>query len=336
MFVVRYSVLLPLGQAGWKVARNASDLEEYAGKLFDPARLQSKLQAFQHVALASLAGQKSPSDATLSLLVLTSDAMPCAHLRQLEEALAGFGNASGISWEIALIRSPLGAGPEDRLTFGGIGAAFRSFVFDPKRQVEDEDLVASVRLDDDDALARDYSSVLADLMTPALAGCAVSFPCGFEAWFDKDTRRFSGLRSRYFPKIALGLAFMDRASDGFVRSVMALGDHTTVDERVPLIMDARRPMYVRGRSEFNDTGLPEFLSRLPRPSSISMVKESFPFLEIADEGEYPDTQEFSWVKAAYASDASYRLRHEVSLRDSRIKELEKELARKVRGQGDKY
>lgn len=324
IFVVRYSVLLPLEQAGWRVARNASDLEEYANKLFDPARLQSKLQAFQHIPLASLASQES-SDATLRLLVLASDAMPDAYLRQLEEALEKFGSAGGMDWEIALIRSPLGEAPADRLTFGGIGAAFRNFVFKPKRKVGEGDLVASVRLDDDDALATDYSSSLAELMTPTLAGCAASFPCGFEAWFDKESHRFSDFRSRYFPKIALGLAFIDLVSEGAVRSVMALGDHITVDERVPLVMDARRPMYVRGRSEFNDTGLPEFLKRLPRPSSISKIKDSFPFLKIADEAEYPNTPEFSWVKTASASEALFRLKEEISLRDRKIRELEAQL-----------
>lgn len=282
VFLVRYSVLLPQLHAGWRKAREAPNLETYARTLFSESRLASKLTTLKEVVLASLSGQKAHTDCELSLLLFISEALPLSERGYVYEAVEQFEGAAGVYARVSAIESPILTPAVIKPVYRNFSHAFTSFLRASSDRIDEGDLVATVRLDDDDALGRSFSSSLASHMAACTVGYAISFPSGYEARFDEQRMGFCDVRERYSPKIALGLSYVSRLESGTAKNVMSLGNHTTIDERVPLILDARRPMWVRGRNAVNDTGDPDYLRKLPSPSSLAVIKREFPRLAFWD------------------------------------------------------
>jgi hypothetical protein len=111
---------------------------------------------------------------------------------------------------------------------------------------------------------------------PEFAGFAVSFGGGFDLVFDSDARQFIGIFHRYSPKIALGLAqigLYDRRdpSRSVVGDVFAAGSHTSIDTRIPIIVDSRNPSFLRTSYPEQDTGAVRMKSfgQTARPEEVA-------------------------------------------------------------------
>lgn len=330
VFMVRYSVLVSAANAPWRIARESESLQEYADRLFEPGRLAMKLSSLEKVTLASLGSQSEVPGTKVWLLMLTSDALPADHFQKLESVISDFERSTSIGVMVTPIRSALELPDIQRSPYGGITQAFRGFMREEAKNFGEGELVCTVRLDDDDALCADFVKLASGLMTPNVAGFALSFPCGYEALFEHESGKFSNIRARYYPKIALGLSYVDKVGNGITNHVMTLGNHTSVDERVPVILDSRRPVYIRCRSGANDTGTPDFLNGLPLAPSLELLRGDFPFIRIQDESEYPvdtDADSFSWPREANLNESAFRLRGNLKRSAAKVAELERKLAR---------
>lgn len=127
--VCRFSVLT-IG--GFKTGPQS--LEERAAFLFDEARLASRMAWFQHVVLPSIRAQ---GDRDFIFVVQASSLLPQIWRDRLSQAVEGIA-------EIQL--EFLEPGPHFQLANGGFH----------RRIAPDAEVVAQFRLDDDDAIARDY------------------------------------------------------------------------------------------------------------------------------------------------------------------------------------
>lgn len=230
--IVRYSLLRTRLHRFAREA-GARDQEAYRSLLFDPARLERRLNLFRSITLPSLIGlgrrAREIEDVELHVPLLISPELPEAHRRQVE-ALAE---------------------PHD---FLHVVEAVRSIdtASDFIRARCRSGMMASVRLDDDDALLPDYIDRLAPYVDPRFDGYGISFPTGYIGFVDEagTFTSFSSIRS---PNIALGLAYVCDAARSEVVNIYDFGPHTVLDETIPVILDSRARLYLRTAHLDSDT-----------------------------------------------------------------------------------
>jgi hypothetical protein len=213
--VIRYSVLVAT-PGHWRIAQRGS-FADYRAALFADDRLDNRLALFRRFALPSLAAQTLPMQRGLrGLVILTSTELPERHLDALRRAIASHDWA-----EIVAVPPDAGDWPEP----------------------QPAPVFASVRLDDDDAVSRDYLARLSAYVRRDCVGKAVTFPHGFYVRSDGDTDRLL-FRREWKPKLAVGLAYIVGPDSPF-RSVYGLGRHRKVDRVAPVIIDPYGPAYLK-------------------------------------------------------------------------------------------
>lgn len=244
------------GQSGWK-STAAGD----PALLFDPARLDERLRYFEAITLPSLMDQ---TDGDFTHLVLSSTLMPQAYQTRLRE----------------LVKDTLGD-KRARIMFrpeGSAGKYLRAAV----RQGFGERIVAQVVLDDDDALARDFT---AELRRHAPIGLDasnterqdehmfLSFPHGFTLGVEGGEPTW--LERRYVPYTNLGLTLVAPAT---TRRNPFMTSHLKIGLRHPSLMVTRnRPYYLRSVHDHNDSRANRQAFGL-KPGDIEVAREYFPFL----------------------------------------------------------
>lgn len=282
-FMVRFSILMPT-KSGVLLARNSEDMESYRSKLFAPDRLEERFELFNKITLESLKNQ-APCDAKLHLLVLTAESLPAPAKEELDRLLA---EIEGYNIDANILKIPCADYPEnnDVHPFEKINEISAEFLRNFFSAQNAQSLFATVRLDDDDGLAAQYSRKLSALMDRGINGMAVSFPYGYEGFYERSSEQYSDLRHWYHPKIALGLAFINKHEPeaGFYDErvqVYGLGRHTRIDENEPVLLDATFPAYFRTLCSHNDSGINHAHKGLDSVSQGEFDPVEFPFIERA-------------------------------------------------------
>lgn len=243
--IIRYSVLLEKSNV-WELGRSSEDFEAYKRELFDLSRLESRYQLFSRITVPALINQDAvPSDVNYRILVVTSEELPDQSMQKLRALAAKY----------------------DQLSIVPVSPSFGNFkdvildqiAVDYGADCEGPVNVATVRVDDDDAVCRDYVKRLAPYIAKQYSGFAVSFGDGYAAVYSEDTGRFESVRHYYYPKLAIGLAHINQVypkTKSFLHKpnhVYALGKHSNCDKRCPVILDSSRKSYVRLIHSTSDT-----------------------------------------------------------------------------------
>lgn len=252
VFQTRFSFF---GQSGWR-----SEASRDPGQLFDPARLERRLDLFRRITLPGLAAQ---TDDDFHHIILTSDQLPEDWLGRLTEAVTEVLGARG-----EVIARP----------FGSAGHAFRNRVIE---RFGKEANLAQVVLDDDDAVSCDFVAVLryhglCVLNDPFRRdpGTLLSFPRGLSLGLEGGRMRW--LERRNVPFTNLGLTAVGPAR---FRKNPYLTSHKRIGERLPhQVIGADRPFYLRAVHDHNDSRAFAGDAHLP-PDEIRETFAWFPFLE---------------------------------------------------------
>lgn len=266
MIFVRYSILALNHSIGWKIA--ATSPERYRRKLFDAKRLAFHEYCFEHIVLASLAAQNRRLDPSwFTLCVLTSTELPepsMQFLKRLQETRP---------W-LRVLALP----PEAPELAGVVRSQIAEHVKTP--------LYCTIRLDDDDALANNYFARLSRFLDPALDGSVISFANGYMGLCG-GLSGFKSFRDLKQPKIALGLASVHSMASfktGKMKraSIFETGRHTTIDERLPVVVDSRSRAFIRTVHPFSDN-YRKVRRRWFFKTGIDAekVKRHFPWIELA-------------------------------------------------------
>lgn len=265
--VTRYSVLNKALHT-WQLARDAADMQRYEQQLFEPARLAERLALYKGITLPSLLGQtlvrdaasgrESASNVELVVGLLVADRLPASHRHELEAALAESVGAAGVRFEILTVAPEREAAAGDpnqpaRIVHAGMGVAIDDLI---RRHMQGDTVFASVRLDDDDALAPDFLERVAGYLKPDLAGMHLSFSDGLQAFVDPVSLTATDVRVVSKPKNAQGLTFINSFIAGEFASealhVHRFLGHREVDSLTPVIVDARALAYFRTMSPSSD------------------------------------------------------------------------------------
>lgn len=244
------------GKSGWK-SPAATD----PALLFDPARLDERLAMFEAITLPSLAAQ---TDGDFTQLILSSNLMPAPYQARLRD----------------LAKDTLGDA-RVRVMFRPEGHA-AGYLRGAVQKHWGEGLAAQVVLDDDDALANDFTAELrrhAPLALGSSAGDAqeahvfLSFPRGFT--LGVESGRPAWLERRFVPYTNLGLTLI--APVRSKRNPFSIS-HRKVGERHPSLMVTHlRPYYLRAVHGHNDSKAMRQKHGL-EPGDIDAARAYFPFL----------------------------------------------------------
>ena len=203
-----------------------NDAEGAALKLFDPMRLELRCKIFFDYSLPLIHdAYRAGFDILHS--VLYSTRLPQWVLDKIEEAKVKY------AWF-----RPVGVGWDDKLDYYG---PIRAVVIDHvvKNSIVEDLVVSGTRLDDDDLLSIGFFTKLSSYLEEPFAGFGVSFPRGFVGrWGRNGFNLFSNI---YEVKICVGISQINlfRVNDlkFDLPYLLVPGAHTTVDERVPMILD---------------------------------------------------------------------------------------------------
>lgn len=277
--IVRFSVIQP-GSGAWN--SSSSDLQEMAGKIFDYERLAFRFNTFEKFCMQSLMDQKIANEDNIdfTFLILVSDALPEIFKNRLAILKDSFNkNTIHGAMETLAIKSTL-IDPSDD-SFKNMNEAIKHTIINyaNKHCSSSQCSFATVRLDDDDALSDNFITETGKYLSPQMKGMCISFAYGFEGYVDPATLAVNDIRHCYSPKAAQGLAYINLIQNGDVVDkktfhVLNTNNHTKVDERYPVILDSRMPMYFRALSFTNDSnGSPHhnFLPKVMGKPTLNMV-----------------------------------------------------------------
>lgn len=290
----------------------APSLAEYKRALFSEERLASRLTLFRALTAESLACQ-APCDADLYFVVLTAETLPTRSRASLDDIVRGLDDRSDFTCTVLDV-------PED------IEHSSRTDAFlDAHFASQPDQRFATVRLDDDDALAATFCRRLSLHLTQGVCGYPISFAYGYDGVSDADGA-VTDLRHWNRPKSSAGLAFANAwsSSHGYAdprRQVYNLGRHTKVDVADALVVDTRAPAYLKTVNVHMDSSARKFRTDLPAVAEHEFAMEEFPFL-VADQLDLAASSGAPPGRFDPALATSARARH---LRTER--ELNKELRR---------
>ncbi|UYV18036.1 putative rhamnosyl transferase [Halomonas qaidamensis] len=230
--LVRYSVLTH-HRGAWVIGRD-NDFDEYKKKLFEDERLKLHTKLFKTVTLPSLLKMEKKNT---TVLLFTSSEMPAKYLNEIKEIELKFENFKVIEVDVSQSLTKV---MQDKL-LGELG------------KLGEEVCYASVRLDDDDALADEFYVSLFKYVDPSFVGHSISFSKGYAGLYENGS--YKGFYVQNYPKLALGLSHIHHYRKGEekeVSSIYSLGGHTRIDEKAPIIIDSRKSMYIRTIHEASD------------------------------------------------------------------------------------
>lgn len=255
---IRYSVLSEDKAKAWVLGRG--DFDEYRRKLFDSERLKSRHELFKKITLPSLVNQTvRPSKDWLTVFLLVSEEMPHEHLRNLENLVRNY------DW-ISIVSLPISS------------TKLNSPVLRHLKRTHAAVTYATVRLDDDDALAENYCERLLTYVEEHFSGFCISFGKGVAALIGED--QTVNFKAYYAPKLAAGLAFIQHKPEGIAprgKTVYELGNHTKVDLNIPTILDSRSVAFLRTVHLHADTASDNNLLKYTKLPTLlaSDVEKSF-------------------------------------------------------------
>ncbi|QPG06020.1 hypothetical protein IT774_01830 [Salinimonas marina] len=224
---IRYSVVLKSRKNNWIVGRE-DDFEGYKKSVFKPERLRARRKLFETVTLSSLDRQQSMNNVTV--VIMTSDELP----EEEKRALDSFCDSRPWVKVVEL--------NEDEKNY-------EKCIRREVKALNDDVLYASVRLDDDDALASDFFIRLSGYLEKENIDRIISLGLGYAGIYSDSEKRFSEFKRYYYPKIAIGLAkisYYDKRNKAFSSgSIYADGRHTIVDQKSVTLLDSRSPSFIR-------------------------------------------------------------------------------------------
>ncbi|MGO2383123.1 MAG: glycosyltransferase [Halomonas sp.] len=263
--MIRYSVLTK-SKSAWIIGKD-QEFEEYRQTLFSSSRLKLHEELFEKVTFPSLCQM---SEASTTVLVFTSDELPDENRNKLERLVGNKQNVKilTVSRDEAVIHK------------------MNSELIKVLKGFDGDVCYATVRLDDDDALADTFEDELLRYVAPEFDQHAVSFPVGFNAYYEEG--KYVAFKSIKYPMIALGLSYINvfyqLGKEPFKVSAYSLGNHRTIDERFPVIMKSHVPMFVRTIHEESDMYQKEGQkkNKLANEENLEAIKDRFHFFRQND------------------------------------------------------
>lgn len=242
----------------WKMSRRSS-LHQYKKDLFNSDRLLLRQSMFADVTIPSIdaAIKGGPQDIKTEVHVMTSEELPKKNKNFLESLAAKYTFIK-IFYE-----------DSSNINFSKHEERYAD-------KLDKNDKVASIRIDDDDAISLDFLNRLSYWMDLEISNFVLSMCFGYGVEFDNNLNitKIGEYRSRL---IAAALAYIYTVKDKKYSSVYALGTHVELDQKLPTILDQSSPAFIRSFHKYNDSEntFDKYIPLENRTTSLEDAKKHF-------------------------------------------------------------
>lgn len=295
--IVRFSVLLENSKS-WNISK--SDLKEYKDNLFNEERLRKHFELFKNITFPSILSQNINSDNyEFKLIIITSQELPKWNKELLEDLTSSY------KWvEIHYLPTR--------------GVGLTQPIYKDLNKYDEKVLFATIRLDDDDAIAVDFLENFERFFIEANSGYAVSFGLGLCGFYDFNRHQYSKLVEYYYPKFSAGLCYINIYNGGQfeseVKTIFQAGSHSKVDNRVPTIIYSKNIMFIRTMYEFSDSHNVSREKKLLKMSAVTPETiESRFAIEYFDRDFYLESNIYDLVSAEEVDRTKYNKRFDLHI-----------------------
>lgn len=223
--ITRFSLFTP-SSTGWHLSKNAKDLEsiqEYRNKLFDPMRLDERIDIFFNISLPSLKVMKKNYQYIHVLQI--SDQLPAIYKEKIYH----------LSHEYAFLKI------QEIDVEGNSNISLFNLIKSNISLNAVKKIIGVFNLDDDDLLAVDFFDKSIKYLNKKFQNHYLSFGYGITALMQgSDVIEF---RESYKPKINIGLMKIGVINNRDL-SLPESANHALVDKYSPTIIDSREVMYL--------------------------------------------------------------------------------------------
>lgn len=250
---IRYSLFSPLIKGSWKIGK--ADKDDYKKKLFDEKRLELREKIFSRICLPSLVNlyEKKPADVEISIILLSSIDLP----KPRKDFLLRISEKH----------------PFISINFFDDEFAFRDFqkIVDnyAEQNMEDQDILVSARLDDDDALSVNWLSDVLKFANKDNLGRILSLSGAVSVLLDNDAK-IKSISDYLFLMPSAGLAYIGNKND-YRKDIYNCGNHSNPFRRYPTIVLADKVHCLRSFSSENDSN-DEYKERPLKGDPVEILK----------------------------------------------------------------
>nr|WP_298410322.1 glycosyltransferase [uncultured Halomonas sp.] len=257
--MIRYSVLSM--SRSWKLNKS-NEFNSYKEKLFDRARLEEREKVFKLITLPSI---KNMNSTEVTVLIFVSESMPDEYFDRLSNLVSPHRNFKLV-----------------KLCYEeSINLQMNATIETMLKEMGEDVVYSTIRLDDDDAVSKNYLELLSGYLNHGFVGYCISFSSGYGAIVNDE--KITEIYKICVPKIAIGIAwinFFDAAGSTFEHtevSVYSLGNHMKVDEKVPTVIDPREFAWIRTIHKDSDIFDSTLVEKYRKLSSVNLeeVKKDF-------------------------------------------------------------
>ncbi|EFD0540265.1 hypothetical protein GUU61_23385 [Escherichia coli] len=224
--------------SAWRISSNCS-INEVIKRVFEEKRLRSRTNIFINYSLPLL--DSASKTRNIRHVVVTSTFLPEWCKEELNKS------ANQYSWLDIIYVDPV----EGYNLNNQISKAAEKL---SKKSTCDEIIIASLRLDDDDLLSKNYFETIDLYHDDAYVDFCISTPHGYRGLYDGEN--YSVISHENIPNNAYGMALIARYSSNNKKFTSNYcfppGTHIDMDKRVPVILDGRKKTYLRTMGRDND------------------------------------------------------------------------------------
>lgn len=237
---IRYSILFGKNTKGFHLSAEQHNHENYKNELFSIERMSLREWLFENFTIKSLKEvfENKSYDVQFKVVVMTSTELPPKNKEFLERMVE-----ENSEWLCLSFVEPT------RVKYG-------EYIYPHLKDYSDEEdlIFATVRLDDDDALFKNYAKELGSLMSRKTDKSVVSFSLGFNLYVT-GAKEVIGASEYYHSKNSAGLAYIrayKNVKDVELDNIYTCGNHIKIDGKFDVIDYDREYSFVRVNTENSD------------------------------------------------------------------------------------
>lgn len=231
--ICRYSVITLENKKDWEAGKK-STWEEYQKNVLNPDSLDKKLILFNGLTLPSLElSLELENNVDFIFLILISKYMPKEQLFNLKEVIKKYSWCKIIELD-----------KEDTIK--------ESVNNELLNIVDKNEIYATFRLDDDDALNKEFFKSLVHYVGEKFINHAISYPAGVNALFSYEDKKYLMFSNTWHRNIGLGLSLISTI-DMEHKHILYDKRHLNIDLRHPtIVISTKYPMFIRTVHENSD------------------------------------------------------------------------------------
>lgn len=238
IILTRFSVIMKSTMSAWRISSN-SDIKDVVNRVFEGKRLKSRTNIFTRHSLPII--DAASKTRNIKHIVVTSTLLPDWCKKELDES------SDKYPWlDIVYVDPDTGYNLNREMSKAADKIS--------KECTQEDILIASLRLDDDDLLSSNYFETIDLYQKNEFVDCCISTPRGFRGLYDGEN--YLCFSYENIPNNAYGMAIITRYSlmkSSFVSQYsFPPGTHIDMDKRVPVILDGRKNTFLRTMGRDND------------------------------------------------------------------------------------